>query len=185
MIPTKRLTNWWNFNWAQRLKLLRKKNRKDLIYMIVCCFDVNCRLDMCRRQYANDACNRGTAGNFGTDPSIRSRWASHNPFLIFRSLFMFICFMCSMFYSSVNKINFHPTTSQPPFKIYTKNIYLHTFFMRLNCFEKLNYCFLSPFVFHIAIRLCELPSEHTKKRQWFIAVFHSIRFLFTPLSAVI
>jgi hypothetical protein len=25
-------------------------------------YDINYRLDMCRRQYANDACNRGTAG---------------------------------------------------------------------------------------------------------------------------
>jgi hypothetical protein len=25
---------------------------------------LHCRLDMCRRQYANDVCNRGTAGMF-------------------------------------------------------------------------------------------------------------------------
>lgn len=42
------------------------------------------RLDMCRRQYANDACNRGTAGNYR--PSSRQQFPS-SLFLLFSCLF--------------------------------------------------------------------------------------------------
>lgn len=34
------------------------------------------RLDMCRRQYANDACNRGTAGRRGPKFSFKSEHAT-------------------------------------------------------------------------------------------------------------
>lgn len=101
-------------------------------------FDINCRLDMCRRQYANDACNRGTAGNFG--------WTEKHskPFIIlflptlFLSLFyvhLFYVFF-NVFFSSVNKNKF----STPFFHSkHTKNyIFTHIFspHVRYKLFQK-------------------------------------------------
>lgn len=105
------------------------------------------------------------------------------PFLslsLSRSFFMFICFMCFfnvLFFCQQNKFS-PPNYSSS--KIYTKNIYLHTFFMRLNCFKKL-LCSLALRFSHRyqAVRTTKWTHE-IKKRQWFIAVFHSIRFLFIP-----
>lgn len=48
------------------------------------------RLDMCRRQYANDACNRGTAGNYR--PSSRQQF----PSTVFLSSLDFSSCYCSV-----------------------------------------------------------------------------------------
>ena len=92
---------------------------------------------------------------------------------------LFYVFFNVLFFCQQNKFSTY-NLPQPFSKIYTKNIYLHTFFMRLSCFAK-NYCFLSSCVFHIAIRLCELPSQHRKNTSMIYCYFHSIRFLFIPL----
>lgn len=129
-------------------------------------FDVNCRLDMCRRQYANDACNRGTAGNFGLD-----RLASH-PFrapTIIPSLSMFICFMCFSMFSFCQQNKF----SYPFSKINTaKFIFTHFSCVKIVS-EKL--LFLSRLFTALAIGLRLINPDDL--------LLFSIqsRFIFTPL----
>lgn len=105
-------------------------------------FDINCRLDMCRRQYANDACNRGTAGNFGWTEKRSIRWASHNPsptHSLSLSLFyvhLFYVFF-NVFFFCQQKISFF-------FHSKHTKIYFHTYIFDMcviNLFQK-NYCLL-------------------------------------------
>lgn len=58
------------------------------------------RLDMCRRQYANDACNRGTAGNFKC--LICKKSSKHCALLLFlySNFFLIYLFFCVLRFSA-------------------------------------------------------------------------------------
>lgn len=154
------------------------------------CFhsDVNCRLDMCRRQYANDACNRGTAGNLiGPEPTPRRRCIfvhrrcsllNPPPHTLSVCLYVHLCFMCffNVFLLSTNQINFPPLLFLAQF---TQQIFIFTHFSCVKTvFRMKNYCFCPS-----AINLSVSSSNNAKNCcQWFITVFHSIRFTFTVFT---
>lgn len=43
--------------WSEIKGVVNPHDKEEILLL-------HCRLDMCRRQYANDVCNRGTAGTF-------------------------------------------------------------------------------------------------------------------------
>lgn len=123
-----------------------------------CHSDVNCRLDMCRRQYANDACNRGTAGNFEwIRCASTAGWTSHTHIILkslSTSLSLSLCssVLCVLQYfcqQPKKNIKFHSFLHA-----LTRILFTHSLHVRFRKNGFTNYCFLShtPYAW-IAIRL--------------------------------
>lgn len=140
-----------------------------------CHSDVNCRLDMCRRQYANDACNRGTAGNFEwIRCASTAGWTSHTHIILkslSTSLSLSLCssVLCVLQYfcQQPKKIlNFIPFSTP-----------LHEFYSHIRFM-----CVLAKTVSQTIVSSLTPPTHGSLSGwapakncfQWFITVFHSI-----------